>query len=265
MDKLVRLQTLANTWSGCQQCEYLCKDRKHVVFGYGQFEKVPLYDKNTGVQVGFGGQIVIVGEAPGANEDEQGLPFVGKSGMLLNRYLASVSARPDVMEALEDINRAKNHDQETALDYKLRDLLTQEFFFTNVIACHPPENRDPTKKEIAACKPRLLETLYLIDPVLIIGVGRIGVEALVNKSVSITQAHGELFDVPMTGRLVRPFTYSLIATLHPSYLMRKNDFNQPGGDGTKTFNDFLRAVKIVDEFNFRNHGIPYPKRPPEAR
>ena len=265
MNKIIQLQTLANEWSVCQKCEYLCKDRKHVVFGYGQYEKAPLYDKNTGKQVGFGGQVVIVGEAPGANEDEQGLPFVGKSGMLLNRYLASVSVRPEVQEALEDINKAHNHDQEIALDYKLRELLCQEFFFTNVVACHPPENRDPTNKEIAACKPRLMETLYIIDPVIIIGVGRIAVEALVNKKISITQVRGEIFDVPMTGRLVRPFIYPLIATLHPSYLMRKNDFNQPGGEGTRTFNDFLRAVKIVDEFNFRNHGIPYPNRPPEGR
>lgn len=263
MQKLMRLQTLVNEWSGCQKCQLLCHDRKSVVCGYGQFEKEPLWDLDTGRVIGFGAQVMIVGEAPGTNEDELGIPFVGKSGMLLNRYLASVSARPEVKDALNDINKTKDYDREQALDYNLRQLLLQEFFFTNVVACHPPENRDPVPKEVAACKPRLMETLYIVDPVIIIGVGRLAVEALSGRKVSITQVRGELFDVPMPGRLVQPFNYPLIAVLHPSYLMRKNDFNQKGGEGTKTFHDLLRAMRIVDEFNFRNYGIPHPKRDEE--
>ncbi len=260
MYKLEKLQTLTNEWSGCQKCQLLCHDRRSVVFGYGQFEKTPLYDQESGRQIGFGGQIMVVGEAPGTYEDEQGVPFVGKSGMLLNRYLASVSARSEVKQALDDINKTTDYEREQGLDYQLRQLLLQEFFFTNVISCHPPENRDPTPKEVAACKPRLLETIYIVDPVIIIGVGRLAVEALTSRKISITQVRGELFDVPMMGRLLHPYTYPLIATLHPSYLMRKNDFKQEGGEGTKTFRDFLRAMKIVDEFNFRNYGIPHPKR-----
>jgi uracil-DNA glycosylase family 4 len=259
MQKLVRLQTLMNEWAGCQKCPMLCHDRKNVVFGYGQYEKVPVYDQGTGRQVGFGGQIVIVGEAPGANEDEKGIPFVGKSGMLLNQYLASVSARAEVKAKLHEVNNATNYDREQALDQELRALLCQEFFFTNVIACHPPENRDPTPAEVANCKPRLVEQIYVIDPVVIIAVGRVAVESLVGRKVSITQVRGELFDVTIPGRLHSPI-YPLIATLHPSYLMRRNDFNQKGGDGAKTFHDFMRAMRIVDEFNFRNHGVQQPER-----
>jgi len=261
MQKLERLQALVNEWSNCQKCPLLCNERKNVVFGYGQFDKVPIYDHNINRQIGFGGQVLIIGEAPGANEDEQGHPFVGKSGMLLNQYLASVSARPEVREKLAEINKETSSERTQRLDYELRQLLIQEFFFTNVISCHPPENRDPTPKEVAACRPRLLETIYIVDPVIIIAVGRIAVESLLGRKISITGVRGELFDVPVPGRLLgRNLTYPLIATLHPSYLMRKNDFNQKGGEGAKTFHDFLRAVKLVDDYNFRNFGIPHPDR-----
>jgi uracil-DNA glycosylase family 4 len=263
MDKLTRLRTLYNEWSCCQKCPLLCHERKSVVFGYGQYEKVPIVNQTTGQVTGLGGQVLIVGEAPGMHEDEQGVPFVGKSGMLLNQYLAAVSVRPEVKAMLKDLIEAKSDTLEQRYNYQLRELLCQEFFFTNVIACHPPENRDPTPKEVAACRPRLLEILYLVDPVVIIAVGRIAVEALIGRKVSITQIRGEMFDVPVKGRIVDPFKYPLIATLHPSYLMRKNDFNQKGGDGAKTFRDFLRAMKIVDEFNFRHHGIAQPLRPKE--
>lgn len=262
MEKLVRLQTLANEWSACQKCPLLCHERKNVVFGYGQYEKVPIFDQATGRQVGLGGQIMVVGEAPGTHEDETGVPFVGKSGMLLNRYLASVSARSDVKGVLKEINNTSDYEKEQALDYQLRQLLCQEIFITNVISCHPPENRDPTPKEIASCRSRLMETIYIVDPVIIIGVGRVAVESLIGKRISITQVRGELFDISMTGRLIS-YRYPLIATLHPSYLMRKNDFNQKGGDGAKTFHDFMKAVKIVDAFNFRNYGIPHPHRDEE--
>lgn len=259
MQQLVKLQTLSNEWSGCQKCQLLCHGRHNVVFGYGQYERVPIYDQGTGNQVGFGGQIVIVGEAPGKNEDELGIPFVGKSGMLLNQYLASVSARAEVRAKLEEITNALTYDKEQQADAELRALLCQEFFFTNVIACNPPENRDPTPQEVLACKPRLHEQIYIIDPVVILGVGRTAVEALLSKKVTITTMRGELFDVTIPGRLHSP-SYPLIATLHPSYLMRRNDFNQKNGEGAKTFQDILRAVKLVDEFNFRNFGIPYPDR-----
>lgn len=263
MDKLGRLQTLANQWSGCQKCPLLCHDRKSVVFGYGQYEKVPIYHQETGQQLGFGAQVLIVGEAPGVKEDEDGVPFVGKSGMLLNQYLASVSARPEVKEKHKEMTEARSEETELRHNHALRELLKQEYFFTNVISCHPPENRDPTPKEIAACRERLLEIVYIVDPVIILAVGRIAVESLIGRKISITQVRGEMFDVPMAGRLVNPYKYPLIATLHPSYLMRKNDFNQKGGDGAKTYRDFLRAVKLVDDFNFRNHGIQPPKRPKE--
>jgi uracil-DNA glycosylase family 4 len=259
MKKLEKLQVLANTWSNCTQCQLLCHDRQNVVFGYGQYEKTPIVDMNTGKTLGFGGQVLIVGEAPGVHEDEQGVPFVGKSGMLLNQYLANVSARPEVKAVIKDINDSSNPDRIQGLDYQLRQLLLQEFFFTNVVACRPPENRDPTPKEIAACKPRLMEIIYLVDPVVIIAVGSIAVQVLLNRKISITQDRGQVFDVTVKGRLSE-FKYPMIATLHPSYLMRKNDFNQKGGDGAKTYKDFLKAMELVDHFNHLNFGLEPPLR-----
>lgn len=263
MQKLERLQALVNEWSACKKCPLLYPERTQVVFGYGQFEKPPIYDRDTGRQLGFGGQIMIIGEAPGANEDEQGIPFVGKSGMLLNQYLASISVRPEVKEAQTELRKAsQNRVQE--MDFKLRALLCQEFFFTNVIACHPPENRDPTPAEVAACRPRLTETIYIVDPVVIIAVGRTAVESLVHHKVSITNVRGQLFDVKIPGRFLgQELVYPLIATLHPSYLMRKNDFNQKEGEGAKTFRDFLHAAKLVDDYNFRHFGIVHPVRKEE--
>ena len=88
MDKVARLMELLRMWSTCQGCE-LHRERNSVVFGYG--------NPNA--------QVVVVGEAPGKNEDQQGVPFVGQAGMLLDQYFASVSIHPDLLEMAKDDTR----------------------------------------------------------------------------------------------------------------------------------------------------------------
>jgi DNA polymerase len=243
MDKAQYLKAMHQGWSNCQACG-LCEYRTNVVFGYG--------NPNA--------QVMIIGEAPGAREDMQGVPFVGDSGQLLDQFLAYSSVRPEVIECVEDLNSMRNDDDRVPYRKKLRELLLQEFYFTNVVMCRPPENRDPIPKEMEACRARLIEQIYTVDPVLILTTGGTATTALVGKKVSITSQRGEMFDVELPGR-IGPVRYPVLALLHPSFLLRTNDFKQKGGNGTKTYNDFIRAMEIVDAYNLRHHGVPLPKRP----
>jgi uracil-DNA glycosylase family 4 len=245
MDKAAALGALQQAWSDCRSCG-LCEGRNSVVFGYG--------NPNA--------QVMIIGEAPGETEDRQGLPFVGLTGQLLDQFLGYASAREEVKLLVETINRAAKKSQAEADRRDLRDLLLEEFYFCNVVMCRPPENRDPLPKEVEVCRIRLLEQIYLVDPVLIVTAGRIATEALVGKKVSITQQRGEMFDVEIPGRM-HPVRYPILAILHPSYLLRKNDFRQKGGDGMKTYNDFIRTMNIVDKYNEAHYGAPIPSHRPK--
>lgn len=239
MIKADYLTALRNAWNECQGCP-LREHRSNVVFGDGNPEA----------------QVLIVGEAPGAHEDAQGVPFVGQAGQLLDQYIAAVSDNEELKSMM--VTGEINHN-------RMRQILLEYIFYTNVVACRPEGNRDPDPKEIAACRTRLLEIVYLVDPVIIIGVGKFAVQTLLGvKKVSITSARGDLYDITIPGRC-GPVTYPLLATLHTSYLLRVNDFQQKGGMSDKTFNDHLLSWKIVDEFNWLHYGTPKPKRPEPAQ
>lgn len=243
MDKQQYLTVIQQCWSGCTACG-LCEDRRQIVFGYG--------NPNA--------QVMVVGEAPGDSEDRLGFPFVGASGQLLDQYLAAVSAREDVQEVSDIMTKIRDREDRYPYQMKLRELLLEDYYFTNIVMCRPPENRDPIPKEMEACRARLVEQIYTVDPVVIVSAGSIATTALVGKKVSITTQRGELLDVEIPGRIL-PVRYSLMPVLHPSYLLRTNDFKQKGGNGTKTYNDFVRVMEIVDSFNLRHYGTPLPKRP----
>ena len=243
MDKGKYLAVMNNGWANCTACG-LSADRQQVVFGYG--------NPNA--------QVMIIGEAPGENEDRQGLPFVGVAGQLLDQYLAYVSAREDVQQTVDTLNKCKREDDQWRYRLRLRELLLEDYYFTNIVMCRPPENRDPIPKEMEACRSRLIEQIYTIDPVVVVAAGSIPATALVGKKLSITSQRGELMDIEIPGRL-GPVRYPLMPILHPSYLLRTNDFRQKGGNGTKTYNDFVRIMEIVDAYNLRHHGIHPPKRP----
>jgi uracil-DNA glycosylase len=126
--------------------------------------------------------VMIIGEGPGQNEDEQGLPFVGKSGQLLEKILASVNFSTE-----------------------------QEIYICNVVRCRPPDNRVPSPDEIAACKPYLLEQIRLVDPQVILLTGATALKALTGRKEGITKIRGEWIE--WEGRLCMPI-------FHPAYLLR---------------------------------------------
>jgi uracil-DNA glycosylase len=237
------LDVLRHGWADCHACG-LCNERKQIVFGYGNPDA----------------PVMIVGEAPGASEDQTGDPFVGAAGQLLDQYLAYVSARDEVQDCVSTLNKLRNEDDRFAYRRKLRELLLEDYYFTNIVMCRPPENRDPLPKEMDACRARLIAQIYTVDPVVIVAAGGIAATALVGKKVSITSQRGELLDINLPGKII-PVSYPVMPVLHPSYLLRVNDFRQQGGNGTKTYNDFVRVMEIVDSYNLRHHGTPIPKRP----
>lgn len=234
MDKATVLTELQQAWSTCQGC-MLHNERINTVFGYGNPDA----------------RFMVIGEAPGSNEDELGVPFVGHAGKLLDAFFATVSIHPELVE----MSRSENFDYD-----RIREILLSDVFYTNVVCCRPPENRDPTPKEIAICRPRLMATIYAVDPTLIIATGRIACESLMKKKkVSITQVHGEIFDITVEGQLI-DIHYPMMALLHPSYLMRINDFNQAGGQGDKTYQNMLLAMHLVDWYDHLHRGRELPPR-----
>jgi len=159
------LDPLSAHCNACHRCD-LGDSRTHAVVGRGN----PNAD------------ILIIGEAPGQNEDETGLPFVGKSGQLLEKILASVE-----LDTEKDI------------------------YIANIIKCRPPGNRKPNTKEINACKPYLLEQVRLIDPKIILLTGATSLKGITNEKRSITKVRGEWLE--WENRLC-------MAIFHPAYLLR---------------------------------------------
>ena len=149
----------------CRKC-VLGSSRKNAVFGDGNLDA----------------DLVFIGEAPGATEDEKGLPFVGASGNLLTRELEK-----------NGIKRA-------------------EVFICNVLKCRPPDNRDPLPEEIAACEPHLLRQLELIRPKMLCALGRFALGTLLKRPVGIMKMRGDV------GVVQRPAAVRLPASLgHPPF------------------------------------------------
>ena len=149
----------------CQRCG-LCETRTHVVFGQG----VP------------DAEVLFVGEGPGANEDAQGLPFVGRSGQLLDKYLFAI-----------DLDRSKN------------------CYIANIVKCRPPQNRDPLPTESEACMPWLREQFKLLQPKIVVCLGRIAAQRMIRKDFSVTKEHGQLYE---KGGIL------FMGTFHPAALLR---------------------------------------------
>ena len=151
----------------CQACA-LAQTRTHVVFGMGTPQA----------------EVLFVGEAPGATEDEQGLPFVGKAGQLLDDMLAMIG-----------LDRSR-------------------IYITNSIKCRPPQNRDPLNTEKEACAPFLQRQLELMQPKIIVCLGRISAMEMIKSDFKITQEHGQFFE--KNGVL-------MTALYHPAALLRDTD------------------------------------------
>ncbi len=186
------IEPLTEHCNHCQRCE-LGATRTHAVVGRGNL-KAP---------------IMIIGEGPGQNEDETGLPFVGKAGQLLEKILAAVK-----LDTEKDI------------------------YICNIVKCRPPGNRVPTPEEISACKPYLLEQIRLVDPKIILLTGATAVKGLTGDKRGITKIRGTWME--WDGRLCMPI-------LHPAYLLR-NASREQGSPKWLMWQDIQVVRAKLDEF-----------------
>ncbi len=148
----------------CQRCK-LAPTRTNIVYGSGNPQA----------------ELVFVGEAPGYDEDQQGLPFVGRAGQLLTKIIESIN------------------------------LKREDVYICNVLKCRPPENRNPEPDEVAACNPFLRKQLAAIRPKIVCCLGTFAAQTVLQTAAPISRLRGKFFD--MDGMRV-------IATFHPAYLLR---------------------------------------------
>jgi uracil-DNA glycosylase family 4 len=249
--KMEKLQALYNLWYGCRRCG-LCDFRRNpegtilndIVMGEGNPDA----------------SVLIVGEAPGVEEEASGQPFVGPSGMVLNQLLAFVAVEPEIQNLARWYSKSPHTARNIAtFQDKIFDWRHQNFFITNVVACRPPENRQPLPTEVKACFERLYNIIYIVDPLLIITVGKTAVEALIKKTTEITKFRGTMFEAEIPGR-VAPVKYPVVPILHPSYLLRVADWKVEGGWYDKTLDDLSKALGYVDWLKARNYGTAMPER-----
>jgi len=153
-------------------------------------------------------RLMLIGEAPGAEEDRLGAPFVGRSGKLLDQILRSVELDP-----------------------------ARDVFITNSVYRRPPENRKPMPAEVAYYRPFLLEILRLVDPRLVVLVGGVAALALLGEKRGISQIRGQWFD--WQGRRAMPI-------FHPAYLLR-NPSKSPGSPKALTWRDIKLVRAAFDE------------------
>jgi DNA polymerase len=159
-------ERLAAEVRACTRCG-LHKTRTQTVFGVGRRDA----------------ELLVIGEAPGADEDRQGEPFVGRAGLLLNAMLRSIG------------------------------LPRSEVYIANILKCRPPGNRDPQPEEAGACTPYLSRQIALVRPRAILAVGRIAAQWLLQSDAPIGRLRGRVFHYGESGT-------PLIVTYHPAYLLR---------------------------------------------
>ena len=167
VDSVQTLEALKDLHTSCQQCP-LGETRLRMVFGEG-FSQA---------------RLMFIGEGPGADEDAQGKPFVGRSGKLLTKMISALGiTRPDV-------------------------------YIANIVKCRPPENRNPKAEEISSCIPILQRQMEIINPDLIVTLGNVPTHALIPETPGITKARGNLQNYRQ---------WKVLPTFHPSYLLRNRN------------------------------------------
>lgn len=177
-------QALERQVADCRQCE-LCEGRRQTVFGVG--------DRHA--------RMMVIGEAPGAEEDRQGEPFVGRAGQLLNAMLRAAG------------------------------LSREQVYIANILKCRPPNNRDPQPAEVAQCLPYLRRQIELVAPRLLLCVGRIAAQNLLQTAQTIGRLRGKTHHLE-TGLPV-------VVTYHPAYLLRSP------GEKRKAWQDLKLAIGIL--------------------
>ncbi len=184
------LQKLKESLNNCTNCS-LYKERNNVVFSDGS--------ENA--------KIMLIGEAPGADEDKSGIPFVGRAGKLLNEFLEKAG-----------IERKK------------------DIYIANTVKCRPPKNRKPLPCEKIACEGNLQKQIDIVKPKVIILCGSCAMESFIkDKKITITKARGQVFEYKDGIKLVPVF--------HPSYLLRKHSL-EPNSPRDLTLKD-LKMIKEI--------------------
>ena len=168
----------------CRQCE-LCEGRRQTVFGVGDHHA----------------RMMVIGEAPGAEEDRQGEPFVGRAGQLLNSMLRAAG------------------------------LSREQVYIANILKCRPPNNRDPQPAEVAQCLPYLRRQIELVAPKLLLCVGRIAAQNLLQTGQTIGRLRGRAHALDSG--------LPVIVTYHPAYLLRSP------GEKRKAWQDLKLAIGIL--------------------
>ncbi|MEE8514102.1 MAG: uracil-DNA glycosylase [Gammaproteobacteria bacterium] len=159
-------ETLRKTVAGCVRCA-LHESRSQTVFGVGSRTA----------------DWLLVGEAPGVDEDRQGEPFVGRAGQLLNAMLLAMG------------------------------LKREEVFIANILKCRPPKNRDPRPEEVICCEPYLKRQIQLIEPKIILALGRVAAHNLLKADTPIGRMRGKRYEYLSLG-------IPVVVTYHPAYLLR---------------------------------------------
>ena len=178
----------------CNKCR-LCTNRTNIVLGEGNINA----------------KIMFIGEGPGADEDKQGLPFVGKAGQLLDKILGCVG-----------FSRYEN------------------IYICNTLKCRPPENRDPLPEEKLACKEYLDAQVNILKPRIILLCGRVAVNSFLDTKLGITKLRGKWFEGPNFSKMMPIF--------HPSYLLR-NDSKAKGSPKWLMWQDIKEVRRVYDQMN----------------
>ena len=191
-DKAKKLEKLKKSISNIKNCE-LKKSATNIVFADGNPKA----------------KIMFIGEGPGSNEDQEGLPFVGRAGALLDKMLASI-----------DLNR-------------------KNVYITNVVNYRPPENRRPTEEEIAKYLPYLKKHIEIINPKILVLLGGTALNALIGNEVVISKARGQWIE-----KQFGECKTSVIITFHPAFLMRQPAQKKMAWIDLKMIRDKKAELKI---------------------
>jgi uracil-DNA glycosylase family 4 len=184
-ERAAELAALGGAAAGCTRCR-LCEGRNRVVFGSGNPDA----------------ELMFIGEGPGAEEDRQGLPFVGAAGELLTRIIQAIEMTRD------------------------------EVYIANVVKCRPPGNRDPQPDEVAACRGYLERQIALVRPRAIVALGRVAAQTLLGSDAPIGRMRGQWFRVQGIPTMV---------TYHPAALLRNSALKRPTWEDVQQVRDLLRS------------------------
>ena len=182
----------ADVGPDCQRCKLARLGRKQVVFGVGNPDA----------------DLMFVGEAPGADEDIQGIPFVGRAGQLLTKMILAINLERD------------------------------QVYIANVIKCRPPGNRNPEPDEIASCEPFLFQQIDAVRPRVIVALGAFAAKTLLRTEDPISRLRGRIYDFRGA---------KLIPTFHPSFLLRSPDRKRDAWEDLKKARAILTAPVTGDE------------------